>query len=162
MTTFLIVCTANICRSPMAEGILCKKIQEHPHFQGWRVSSAGTWGRNGLPAAPEAIEVLERRGIDISEHRSRIITPEIIQAADLILTMENGHREALVVEFPEKRQQIRLITELVGASYDIEDPIGKPLAEFEKLAQEFDRMFDKMLITMQKRAGQRSEDKGNA
>ena len=143
----------------MAEGILKKKIQENPHFQDWQVSSAGTWGRDDLPAAPEAIEVLERHGIDISTHTSRIVTPEIIQAADLILTMENGHREALVVEFPEKRQQIRLITELVGASYDIEDPMGSPIGEFEKLAHEFDRMFDKMLLTMEKRVDQRSEKK---
>ncbi|MBN2499114.1 MAG: hypothetical protein JXB38_00010 [Anaerolineales bacterium] len=159
MTHILIICTANICRSPMAEGILRKKMQENPHFQGWRVSSAGTWGRDDMPAAPEAVEVLERRGIDISAHRSRIVTPEIIQGADLILTMENGHREALVIEFPENRQQIRLITELIGSSYDIEDPIGKPISEFEKLAQEFDDMFDKMLLTMQKRAAQRSESK---
>jgi protein-tyrosine phosphatase len=145
----------------MAEGILTKKIQENPNFQGWQVSSAGTWGRDGMPAAPEAVEVLEHHGIDISAHRSRIITPEIIDAATLILTMENGHREALVVEFPEKRKQIRLITELVGASYDVEDPMGKPIADFEKLAQEFDRMFDKMLLTMQKRADQLSEKEEN-
>jgi len=91
----LLVCTGNICRSPMAEGILRARLAAKG-IQG-TVASAGI-AFDGREATPEAVAVASRRGIDISAHRSRIISSEMVSAADLVIGMERMHvREAIVL-----------------------------------------------------------------
>lgn len=152
MPEILFVCTANICRSPMAVGLFKAKLAERGMAEGWEVSSAGTWGANGLPAAQEAVEVMAVRGIDIGSHRSRVVSSDMVKSADLILTMEKGHKEALQVEFPEKKGQIFLLTEMVGQSQDFADPIGKPLEAFEQAADDLERILEKGFVEILNRA----------
>lgn len=149
MPSVLIVCTANICRSPMAMGILQKKVETLP---GWYVESAGTWSIIGQPPATNTIEVLIRRGISIPHHRSRVVTLDLLRRFNLILTMEAGQKEALKVEFPEIAGRIYMVSEMVGEQYDISDPIGEPYEEFEKTAQELELIFEKALDRIQKLA----------
>src|ERR1044071_920605 len=79
----LLVCTANQCRSPMAEALLRDLIATHG-LQA-RVISAGLYP-SGNPATPDAVKVMAERGLDLQAHRSRQIEPSLLQAADLIVT----------------------------------------------------------------------------
>lgn len=141
MPSVLIVCTANICRSPMAMGLLRQKVSELPD---WRVESAGTWAIEGQRPAASTLDVLSRRGITL-QHRSRVVTLDLLEAFNLILTMEAGHKEALKVEFPRIADRVFLLSEMIGEEYDIKDPVGGPFDEFEKTAQELELIFDKGL-----------------
>jgi protein-tyrosine phosphatase len=125
----------------MAMGLLQKKVGGQP---GWRVESAGTWSIKGQPAAASTLDVLSRHGITL-HHRSRVVTVDLLREFNLILTMEAGQKEALKVEFPEIADRVYLLTEMIGEDYDIKDPIGGPYDEFEKTAQEFERIFDEGL-----------------
>ena len=140
MHTVLLVCTANICRSPMAMGLLRARVADEAGE--WRIESAGTWTVDGQPAAANTLYVLAERGIHIEEHRSQVITRQRLEPFRLILTMERGHKEALCAEFPDLAGRIYLLTEMVGQKRDIRDPIGGPLLDFEYTALEFDMIFN--------------------
>jgi protein-tyrosine phosphatase len=143
MHSVLFVCTANICRSPMAEGLLRARLGEAA--QDWRIESAGTWAIDGEQAAPRAIKVLQARGIDLSEHRSRIVNPAILSQARLVLVMEKGHKEALQVEFPRFASKIFLPSEMVGEINEIKDPMGRATADFERTALELEDILERGL-----------------
>lgn len=83
----LFVCTANICRSPAAEHLARHRVRPGAPFA---FASAG-FLREGVPCPDRLIELLARRGVDASAHRSHVIDLATIEAADLILTMEVGH-----------------------------------------------------------------------
>ena len=100
--TFLLVCTGNTCRSPMAEGLLrhllAKRLgcsESELAERGYQVESAGTAGFDGMPASQPAVAVPHRRGIDLTGHRAAALTLEIIQRADYILTMTAGHLDVV-------------------------------------------------------------------
>ena len=136
----LFVCTANICRSPMAMGLMQSKVSQSA--LDWRVESAGVWADEGYPAAMNTLRVLGSRGIDIRAHRSRPITPEMVLDFDLILVMERNHREALRAAFPGRAKHFFLLSEMVDRQDDIVDPIGGLIADFEDTAQEIEEILD--------------------
>jgi protein-tyrosine phosphatase len=134
-TRVLFVCTANICRSPMAAALFSAHLQKvRPDWQEWLVESAGTWAANGKTASKNSQVAMARRGLDIRGHRSRTVTPEMLAGSDLILTMESGHKEALCLEFPFVIGRIFLLTEMVGNAESIKDPYGGTLQEYEETA----------------------------
>lgn len=143
MHQILFVCTANIARSPMAEALFNHLVMEKGQADQYEAQSAGTWGRDGVPPAPKGVEVMANRHIDIRSHRSRGITGEIIAPADLILTMEQGQKEALQIEFPHKKAKIFMLTELIGPPYDVSDPYGNGLEAFQETAQELENIIAK-------------------
>src|SRR3989442_8878821 len=91
MKQILLVCTGNICRSPLAAALLTRALAERG-FEGIDVSSAGTGAWDGAPASEGAYLVGLERGLDLSGHRARLLTRELVEAADLILTMARHHR----------------------------------------------------------------------
>lgn len=139
MHTVLFVCTANICRSPMAMGLLRQKVG---FADDWRIESAGTWSISGEPPAWNSLLVLAQRGIDIRDHRSRPVSRDLLKEFQLILVMEAGHKEALRVEFPEVADRVYLLSEMVGNSYDIPDPMGFSLQSFEETLRELEHILD--------------------
>jgi len=106
----------------------------------WRIESAGTWGIDNELAAQGAQWAMQKRGLDLSGHKSRIVNKNIIKEADLILTMEGGHKESLCAEFPEYRNQIFMLSEMIGQTFDIPDPMGGPLSGYELTAQNIERI----------------------
>jgi protein-tyrosine-phosphatase len=142
MKTTLFVCTGNICRSPMAVGFLREKLHKAGLEGEYRVHSAGVWGLEGQPATPYACEVMAKRGIDISDHRSHDITPADVEEADLILTMTRGQAEAISVEFPQHAHKVHLLSEMAGRHYDIQDPYGGPLYEYRQCANEIEKLIE--------------------
>jgi len=104
------VCTANQCRSPMAEALLRAALAGR--VEGASVSSAGLF-RGGVPASPGSVKALATRGLDLAEHRSRSVTPELLGAADLILGMAKLHVREVVVASPEVFPRTFTLKELV-------------------------------------------------
>ncbi|MEO3791936.1 hypothetical protein ABGB14_17140 [Nonomuraea sp. B10E15] len=90
----LLVCTANICRSAMAEVITRAMLAGTglPAATG----SAGVHALTGHPMAPHALATLARLGLDGRAHRARQLDPELVRSADLLLTMEAGHAAVAV------------------------------------------------------------------
>jgi protein-tyrosine phosphatase len=88
----VIVCTANICRSPMAEAMIRHALPDGPVV----AESAGVYGHEGSPIAPGSAAALAALGVPDDGHRGRRLTPAIVGAGDLVLTMEERHREAIL------------------------------------------------------------------
>lgn len=129
MTRILFVCTANRYRSVIAAACFKDETIRRNQENKWNVLSAGTWTRDGLPAMWDAISSARQIGLNIEDHRSLSITANLIQSADLILVMEQGHKEALQIEFPQSRERIFLLSDAArGLVYDIPDPVKNPAA----------------------------------
>jgi len=129
MPFVLFVCTANRYRSPIAAAVFSSKLGQDQQTEDWKVDSAGTWTQNGLPVVPEAAQSAAQKGLNLSTHRSKNITSDLIHQADLILVMENGQKEALEIEFPDCRKKIYLLSQAtVGIPFDIPDPMIHPEA----------------------------------
>lgn len=141
MYSVLFVCTANICRSPMAMGLLRAKVEQEA--DEWRIESAGVWAQNGQPAAVFTRQVLADRGIELGNFRSRPITRELVESFNLILTMERGQKEALRAAFPQQASKVFLLTEMANRFGDIVDPIGGPLMDYEDTAREIEHLLTK-------------------
>jgi protein-tyrosine-phosphatase len=150
MKTVLFVCTANMCRSPIAEGLMQDKLRREKRDGEFRAESAGVWTVNGRPATGLAVAVLAGRGIDISGHRSRVITEETIRDAALILTMTRSHAEAICAEFPAYRNRVFLLSEMVGGAFDIEDPVGGTLQQYEMTTQDLENLIEQGYPRMMK------------
>jgi protein-tyrosine-phosphatase len=134
MIAVIIVCTANICRSPMAEAILRKMVSERPDADQWHIESAGTWAMDGNPPAFLSQYVMKKMGMDISTHRSQPTSLKLLHNFDLVLTMENEHKQHLKDQYKELADRIYLLSEMVGECVDIPDPIGGNLIDFEETA----------------------------
>ncbi len=159
MPAILLVCTANICRSPMAVGLLKNILQEKGIEGDWRVESAGTWGLDGEPPATGSLAVMAIKGIDISDHRARSVDRDLLESFDLILTMERGQKESMQLEFPQAAQRIFLLSEMVNKMSDVNDPYGGVYLEYVEAAEEIkgyiinglDRIIDHALQSYQER-----------
>ncbi len=130
----LVVCTGNICRSPMATALLAAQAAKAGESSLYDFTSAGTWARDGQPASTNAQTVMQRRGLSLAGHHGRTVTRALIDQSDLILVMTQNHRDSLCAEFPHARRKIHLLSELIGLQYDISDPYGSAVEEYETCA----------------------------
>ena len=125
MKTILFVCTGNVCRSPMAEGLFRRAVVGRGEF---KVTSAGLGAMSGQPASEHSVRALKEIGIDISELRSKPLTAEMVREADYIFGMTHSHADSLVVLYPQAVEKIFLLREfddtLEMYEKDISDPIG--------------------------------------
>jgi protein-tyrosine-phosphatase len=144
MPHILIVCTANICRSPVAKAVLQDRLQKRGLI-GWLVDSAGTWAVEEREASRYSTEVMHEKGFDLSNHRAQMITNEMLKTADLILCMETGHVEALQAEFPRYADKIYLLSQMIGKRFSISDPYGGPLDGYQSMAKEITNIIDEGL-----------------
>jgi protein-tyrosine-phosphatase len=110
-------------------------VDDRGERQEWLVDSAGTWAVDGQLIANGSRLVLKEKGIDLSGHLSKVVTSDLINQFNLILTMEKGHKEALRLEFPEGENRIFMLSEMIGINQDVYDPMGGTLQEFEEVAE---------------------------
>ncbi len=120
----LFVCTANICRSPTAEYIARDRFGQD-HF---RFASAG-FMRSDQTCPSDLTKVLDKRGIDVSPHRSHKLTQAILDASDLVLTMESQHIQNIAIDFPDSFPKSLPLVEaaerLVGRRVSIADFVAE-------------------------------------
>lgn len=136
MHSVLFVCTANQCRSPMAEALWRDYVTAN-HLDGvWDIASAGTWTGKGRAAMPLTIQVLGEQGLEMRGHRSQPVDWPLIYQYRLILVMEQGHKEALQHEFPEARDRIFLLSEMSGPGYSVADPVRGGLLDYRNTLAE--------------------------
>lgn len=110
----LVVCIGNICRSPMAEGLIRQAVP------GVQISSAGMSALVGHGADPIAVQIMAGVGVDISAHRARMLTDAIAREADLILVMDEQQKQQLATQYPYARGKVFKLGE--ASKQDIPDP----------------------------------------
>ena len=147
-TTILFVCSGNTCRSPMAEAITRRVLSEKLHVpepelerKGISVISAGSYAMPGARATPQAVEALKDIGADLSHHRSRPLTVELIHQADMIFTMGRSHAAAVQALVPSATDKVATL----DPSGDIEDPIGGDAALYKSLAGQLQTLIEMRL-----------------
>jgi protein-tyrosine-phosphatase len=149
MSMILFVCTGNLCRSPMAEGLLRQRFARVGLDSRYDVASVGTWGVDGSPASENAVTVMAERGVDISGHAARTITGRDVAEADLILVMSREHQSLLENTWPQYRWKVYRLSEMAGKRRDISDPYGGPIEEYracaDVIAEYIDQGFEQIV-----------------
>src|SRR5262245_48004368 len=140
MKTILFVCTGNICRSPMAEGLFRHAVKGRGDCE---VVSAGVGALDGMPPSEHAVRALRELGIDISGQRSRMLTPELVQRADYIFGMTHSHVDAIMLMYPQAAEKTFLLREfdetLDSFENDIPDPIGGSLEVYQNCRDQIEQ-----------------------
>jgi len=132
MPSVLFVCTANRFRSPVAAAIFMKALYEEENqkttswnfgnVKDWNTGSAGLSAPDGETVLPEVLEAANQLGINLYDHRSVQLNSALLSEHDLILVMEESHKDVLKKEFPHLHERIYLLSYVVEfASYDIPD-----------------------------------------
>lgn len=129
----LMVCTANICRSPMAEALARRYADERRQFI--EVRSCGTHAIAGQEASGNAVKAVRELGADLAQHRSQALSSELVAWADRILVMEMRHASHVRQEFPESDQKIQLLGTF-GGVVEIDDPYGGWIFRFRRSRDE--------------------------
>ena len=121
--TVLVVCIGNICRSPMAEGLLRNVLPDT------KIVSAGLGALVGQPADPHAVAVMKDLGLDISGHRAKQLSGGLAKQADLILVMDNAQRQEIQHLHPATTCRVFRLGEL--NKFDVPDPYREARPAFE-------------------------------
>jgi RpiB/LacA/LacB family sugar-phosphate isomerase len=131
MKTILFLCTGNVCRSPMAEGLFRHAVKGRGDF---RVLSAGLGALDGQPPTHHSVQAMKEIGIDISHQRSRVLTTEMVRSADYIFGMTHSHVDTVALLYPPMAEKTFLLREfddsLESYEKDISDPIGSPYSVY--------------------------------
>jgi len=155
MKTLLLVCTGNTCRSPMAEALTRRALAD---TSGWRVVSAGLGAVNGHPASPYAIKAMRSLGLDISGHRSQMVTSRLVREADYIFGLTHGHVDGLIYLYPEAAEKIFVLREfddtLHAFDKDISDPIGGSLEGYLACRDQIEQGITTMLQFLERHENQ--------
>jgi len=143
MNRILVVCIGNICRSPIAEVLLSKRLLERPEMT---VHSAGLAALVDESAHPVAQELMRTRDIDISHHRARQLSSDLIFSSDLILTMTLQQQKQVESTYPAASGRVYRLGQWGG--YDVPDPFQRPRLVFEQALALIDQGIDEWYRTL--------------
>jgi protein-tyrosine-phosphatase len=175
MSGILVVCTGNVCRSPMAEGFLRAALAQRLGADAPPVSSAGTAGWEGSAAMAESVRSSQERDVDIRSHVARALRSHMIDEADLVLCMAGEHRDVIVHAHPEAHGKTFTLKELVrllegaaaggsmeerigaaaaarngshGEDEDVRDPLGDPIDGYRQVADELHDLSERLVAAL--------------
>ena len=143
MTRVLLVCTGNICRSPLAEVIMRGELEQRA-IDEVHVMSAGTGAWEGAPASEGAYLIALEHGLDLSGHCAQLVTRDLVRRADVVLTMARHHL-ARVLELGGEHQTY-LLAEYAGHTgpdVDVSDPFGSDLDVYRETFERLDELVRK-------------------
>ena len=164
MKKVLFICTGNVCRSPMAEGLLRSMADGRAHIE---VASAGLGAGRGQPPSLHAIDALRAEGIDISGIRSQPVSADLLEDADFIFTMTRDHLDMLLLLYPEMAPKARLLRfedAAKGGRADVTDPIGGTRDTYEACKEDIKRALPRIfaIVTGQEPAMETIETKASS
>ena len=126
MRTVLFVCTGNVCRSPMAQGLFADLVKGRSDIE---VTSAGIGAVGGQSPSPHSVEVMHELGLDIRNIRSKPLMADLVRKADFIFVMTYGHLDSMLLLFPSAAEKTFLLrefeTDLPVMERELSDPIGQ-------------------------------------
>ncbi|MGB1745768.1 MAG: ribose 5-phosphate isomerase B, partial [Limisphaerales bacterium] len=124
--TVLFICTGNVCRSPMAEGLFRDLVEKND--ADFAVKSAGVGAQDGQPPSENSVRAMQDLGIDITSQRSQMLTAELAAEADMIIGMTQGHVEMVNLMYPQAADKTFMLREFDESlplhEREIADPIG--------------------------------------
>lgn len=128
-TVITVVCTGNVCRSPMAKHLLQHALDaDNSGLEGFIVRSAGLSAFTGDPASANAVRAMGKVGLDISGHRSQTFSDQVMEVSDLVLTMTSGHKEIIQRLYPDSPVPVHRFREwILDGSREVPDPFGGSL-----------------------------------
>jgi protein-tyrosine phosphatase len=129
MGRILVVCTGNVCRSPLGEGFVRRALVDRLGADAPEVRSAGTAGWEGSGATPESVRAGAEHGLDLASHRARRLSAPTLDEADLVITMAGGHRDEIAALAPAAAARTYTLKELVRLLEAL-DPLERPSAGF--------------------------------
>lgn len=138
MKKIMFICSGNTCRSPLAEGLFKKYLQEN-NITNVEVGSAGVGAFPGDAVSINSILVAGNRGVDISEHRARNINPEHLLTTDLFFCMSESHKQVLLRHCDEDKIVV----------LNVPDPYGRPIEIYEECAKQLESKFHEILERIQ-------------
>jgi protein-tyrosine-phosphatase len=135
----IVVCTGNICRSPMGAALLQHALAAQPEpLRSVKVISAGVSANTGERVSENSIIALRKTGLDVSRHTSRTLTDEQLERALAVLCMTESHREMIQRHARGPLSNLHLFREFMppDVSHEICDPFGGPLKAYETARDE--------------------------
>ena len=124
----IVICTANVCRSPMAEKLLQHALAaEDKPLNQLKVISAGVAASYGDAASENSVAALKKVDLDLNQHKSQPVTDDLIERAFAVFGMTDSHLEVLRHYHPEVAERVHLLRGFLGDGEDdqIPDPIGQ-------------------------------------
>lgn len=144
--TVLVVCHGNICRSPMAAALLARELAPHDIT----VQSGGFLGFN-RPVHPDALAAAARHGLDLTGHRSRLVTADLVRAADLVVVMDTEQQRWICERFGRRPADILVLGDLDPVPVEtrtIHDPVNDGREVFEQVYERIARCVQELVTIL--------------
>jgi len=141
----LFVCTGNTCRSPMAAALFNTRIGKNAN---WKAASAGIFAGKGIPASRNAVEAMRELQIDISDHKSKPVTADLLKSVDMIVTMTGSLKADIVRNYPDVAHKVFLIKSfgITKVPTDICDPFSGSLNDYRIIRDEIDQAITDLIL----------------
>ncbi len=149
----LFVCTGNTCRSVIAHALFQRWKDELSPGLDYKADSAGIAAFEGAPSTDEAILCMAKYGLDITNHRSKMVNQKLVQNSSYIFTMTHQQEDFLKQHFPSDRDKIFLLKSFCNPKIsiyhrDIMDPVGKGLSDYEKTCRQLEGEIKRLIYRL--------------